>query len=432
MSILTAARPIRSRPWAAYVVAVLVTLLGVAVILAFASALQPFPLVVAAASVTVVAFLGGRGPAILTAALSELAAQYFLVAPVSSFALSSPSLYVGLLFYVGLCAIIISLMQGLFSANDALHVSEASLQSLNDDLERRISERTATLVSAQEELQHTNRNLEAIVEARYGELKAANEEIQRFAYIVSHDLRAPLVNVLGFSSELETLRLNLGAFLDEVEEVAPALVTAERRAAIETELPEALGFIRSSTQKMDRLINAILKLSREGRRKLTAEPIDMNALVENTGATLSQQLSAKRAELVVQGSLPPLVSDRLAVEQIFGNLIENAVKYLSPERPGRIVVAGRVDGPTLRYDIVDNGRGIEAKDFERIFDLFRRAGEQDTPGEGIGLAYVRNLVRRLGGSVGVQSEYGAGSTFSVTLHSTMRSQPAQDERAEAV
>ena len=432
MSILTAARPIRSRPWAAYVVAVLVTLLGVAVILAFASALQPFPLVVAAASVTVVAFLGGRGPAILTAALSELTAQYFLVAPVSSFALSSPSLYVGLLFYVGLCAIIISLMQGLFSANDALHVSEASLQSLNDDLERRISERTATLVSAQEELRHTNRNLEAIVEARYGELKAANEEIQRFAYIVSHDLRAPLVNVLGFSSELETLRLNLGAFLDEVEEVAPALVTAERRAAIETELPEALGFIRSSTQKMDRLINAILKLSREGRRKLTAEPIDMNALVETTGATLSQQLSAKRAELIVQGSLPPLVSDRLAVEQIFGNLIENAVKYLSPDRPGRIVVAGRVDGPTLRYDIVDNGRGIEAKDFERIFDLFRRAGEQDTPGEGIGLAYVRNLVRRLGGSVGVQSEYGAGSTFSVTLPSTMRSQPAQDERAEAV
>ena len=432
MNILAVAQPIRKRPWAAYLTAVVVALIGTGAIIAFTAALQPFPLLVAAATVALVAFLGGRGPAILTAILSELAAQYYLVAPVNSFALSSPTLYIGLLFYVGLCVIIISLTSGMFQANAALENSQALLRRSNDDLEQRIADRTATLVEAQKELRDTNRNLEAIVERRVGELKAANEEIQRFAYIVSHDLRAPLVNVLGFSSELDSLRSDLGAFLDDVERTAPALVTPERREAIEKELPEALGFIRSSTQKMDRLINAILKLSREGRRKLTAEPIDVAALIETVGATLSKQLSAKDATLVVEGPLPALVSDRLAVEQIFGNLIENAVKYLSPDRPGRIVVVGQADGRNLRFDVVDNGRGIDTKDYERVFDLFRRAGEQNTPGEGIGLAYVRNLTRRLGGTVGVQSEFGRGSTFSVTLPSTFRSQPATDELEDAI
>ena len=117
----------------------------------------------------------------------------------------------------------------------------------------------------------------------------------------------------------------------------------------------------------------------------------------------------------VQEDLPGLVSDKLAIEQIFGNLIENAVKYLSPGRPGQIEVTGRVHGAYILYDIKDNGRGIEAKDFERIFELFRRSGEQDKPGEGIGLAYVRNLARRLGGNVAVKSKFGEGSTFTVTL-----------------
>ena len=432
MNILSIAQPIRKRPWAAYLTAVLVTLIGIGAIFAFANALQIFPLLVAAASVTTVAFFGGRGPAILTAILSAIAAQHILIAPIDSFALTSPRFYIGASFYVGLCTIIISLMDGMFSANAALEVSQALLQQMNGLLEQRISERTATLVTAQEELRDTNRNLEAIVEDRLGELKAANTEIQRFAYIVSHDLRAPLVNVLGFSSELETVRSTLLAFLDDVEKTAPDLVTPDRRLAIETELPEALGFIRSSTQRMDRLINAILKLSREGQRRLTTEPIDVAALVATVGATLSTQLSAKDATLIVEGSLPFLLSDRLAVEQIFGNLIENAVKYLSPDRPGRIVGTGRVDGATLRYDIADNGRGIDAKDFDRIFDLFRRAGEQDTPGEGIGLAYVRNLTRRLGGNVSVQSEHGRGSTFSVMLPSTLGSQPARDELEGAI
>ena len=277
---------------------------------------------------------------------------------------------------------------------------------------------TRRILDAQEELSHTNDNLEKLVAERVSELQAANDEIQRFAYIVSHDLRAPLVNVMGFTSELETVRDEIAVFLKDVEKAAPVLVTSDRRMAIETDLPEALGFIRTSTAKMDRLINAILKLSREGRRVLTPEPIDLRGLVQAQGASLSQQLDAKQAELDVQADLPPLVSDRLAVEQIFGNLVENAVKYLSPSRPGRIVVSGRRQGAYVHYDVTDNGRGIEAKDFARVFELFRRSGEQNTQGEGIGLAYVRNLARRLGGNVAVRSKFGKGSTFTVTLPAT--------------
>ena len=273
----------------------------------------------------------------------------------------------------------------------------------------------AALMRARDELQHSNDNLEGMVAERVAELQMANDEIQRFAYIVSHDLRAPLVNVMGFTSELETASADIASFLEDVEGRAPDLVTPDRRLAGQTDLPEALGFIRTSTAKMDRLINAILKLSREGRRVLTPQTIDLHALIEAQGESLSQQLSTSQSEFIIQPDLPDLVSDRLAVEQIFGNLIENATKYLAPGRPGRIEVKGERTGLYVRYEIADNGRGIDIKDFERIFELFRRSGEQDKPGEGIGLAYVRNLARRLGGNVTVDSTFGEGSTFTVTL-----------------
>jgi signal transduction histidine kinase len=113
--------------------------------------------------------------------------------------------------------------------------------------------------------------------------------------------------------------------------------------------------------------------------------------------------------------MTPIVSDRIAVEQIFSNLVENALKYLLDDRPGRISIASTREGMMIRYDITDNGRGIAARDMERIFELFRRAGTQDRPGEGIGLAHVKALVRRLGGSIACRSTLGEGSVFSVRL-----------------
>ena len=415
MNIMRLAQPVRARLWAGYGLALLLTLVAFAGFELFPGVLHDFPFLLPVTGVTIVAFLGGMGPAILTAALSELYVQYYVIGPTHSFALAWPGGYIGVTFYIFLCTIIIALMQGMFAAHAELEATQASLRGLNDRLEHHVAERTATLITAQQALRDTNQNLEALVASRVGDLQLANDEIQRFAYIVSHDLRAPLVNVLGFTSELDALRVDLKMFLDDVAAVAPQLVTVDRRLAVEEDLPEALGFIRSSTQKMDRLINAILKLSREGRRKLTPQPIDIAGLVALQGQSLAQQLSAKDATLAVEGALPDVVSDRLAIEQIFGNLIENAVKYLAPARPGRITVSGVTAGAYRRYDIADNGRGVVPQDLERIFELFRRSGEQDTQGEGIGLAYVRNLVRRLGGDVTVRSTYGVGTCFTVTL-----------------
>ncbi len=271
--------------------------------------------------------------------------------------------------------------------------------------------------AAQREIDERRRVEEALAD-RVAELDAANDEIQRFAYIVSHDLRAPLVNVMGFTSELEGAQAEIERLYRAVIRHNPELVTPEARAAIEADLTEAIGFIRTSSAKMDRLIAAILKLSREGRRVLTPEWISMGQLLEGQRRSLAHQLGERGAELVIE-DVPDLTSDRLAVEQVFGNLIENAVKYLAAGRPGRIVVSGSEAGPYVRYEVADNGRGIDPKDFDRIFDLFRRSGAQDHPGEGIGLAHVRALVRRLGGTISVASQPGEGSTFTVTLPKTL-------------
>ncbi|MCG5238744.1 CHASE3 domain-containing protein [Azospirillum doebereinerae] len=274
---------------------------------------------------------------------------------------------------------------------------------------------TRELVQAQRAIQILNGTLEQRVSERTVDLQRANDEIQRFAYIVSHDLRAPLVNVMGFTSEFQEGLASVRAHLDRQPAEQDDAVASEAKRAVAEDLPEAIGFIRASTTKMDRLINAILTLSRQGRRTLTPEPVSMQELLENTVASVRHQASELRCAIDVASPLPSLVSDRLALEQIFGNLIDNAVKYLDPARPGRISVRGRADGNGLVFEVADNGRGIAPQDRERIFELFRRAGVQDRPGEGIGLAHVRALVRRLQGDVTVDSTPGQGSVFRITL-----------------
>ncbi|MGZ2412808.1 signal transduction histidine kinase [Sphingomonas sp. F9_3S_D5_B_2] len=284
---------------------------------------------------------------------------------------------------------------------------------------------TIDLTRARDRLNLLNADLEGEVERRSGQLRRANDEIQKFAYIVSHDLRSPLVNVMGFTSELEAANTTIGALVERVEAERPDLITADVRHARE-DLPEAIGFIRSSTQKMDRLINAILQLSRQGRRVLTPAPVDMDALIGDIIASLDHRLTEVGATADIEGSLPDIVSDRLALEQIFSNLLDNAVKYLDPERPGHLVVRGRSEGEWLIYEVEDNGRGIDPRDHERVFELFRRAGAQNQPGEGIGLAHVRALVYRLGGMIDCTSQVGQGSTFRLRLPLTYRDKGADN------
>jgi PAS domain S-box-containing protein len=247
-----------------------------------------------------------------------------------------------------------------------------------------------------------------ITEQRQAEadLRESNEEIQRYAYIVSHDLRAPLVNVMGFTSELEATRLDMRT----------ALAGHPQAERIDTDFSEALGFIKAAVNRMESLIAAILKLSREGRRQFRPERLDMTALLQGLADTHRHQAEAARAVVTIGLDMPTIVADRLAIEQIFGNLLDNAIKYLDPTRPGQITITAQPAGPRrICFSVADNGRGIAERDHARVFELFRRSGAQDRPGDGIGLAHVKALVRSFGGRIEIRSQLGEGTTFNVTL-----------------
>jgi signal transduction histidine kinase len=280
---------------------------------------------------------------------------------------------------------------------------------------------------ADAQLRDSHLNLEATIDERTTDLREANDEIQRFAYIVSHDLRSPLVNIMGFTSELEELRGDIFKRIAALSRAQAATPSAPENATdtaepvlegsdkqLSEDFSEALGFIKSSIGKMDRLISAILNLTREGRREFEPVWIDTKELIEGIVATVAHQAAEAQAAIRID-ALPNIVSDRLGLEQIFSNLIDNALKYLKTGVPGEITVRGRTKLGFAIFEISDNGRGIDPKDHQRIFELFRRAGTQDKPGQGIGLAHVRALVRRLGGTMSVASELHQGSTFTITL-----------------
>ena len=274
---------------------------------------------------------------------------------------------------------------------------------------RDITERTR----AEEELRRARDELEKRVEDRTVELKRSNEDLRTFMYIVSHDMRAPLVNLRGFAGELRSAL----AEVREVTEPVLSRVDEEKRAVLAARLgedvPEALGFIEASVKRMDYFIEGVLKLSRLGRRELEFEPLDMEALVHETMDTLRHQLEQRRAKFTV-GTLPEVVADRTSMEQIVGNLLTNAVLYLDPGRPGEIRVTGGVEDGEALFRVRDTGRGIAARDMNKIFEPFARVGETSVSGEGMGLAYVRALVGRHGGRVCCESEPGVGTTFTFT------------------
>lgn len=280
---------------------------------------------------------------------------------------------------------------------------------------------TVELSKARREVEAANAGLEERVRERTSDLGRANEEIQRFAYIVTHDLRAPLVNVMGFTSELET---SIGALRDYMEK-RPAEDDPhfeEARLAATEDLPEAISFIRAATRKMDSLINAILKISREGRRQLKPELIDVREIAEASAAAVHHQMAEGAGTVETDIRIGKIVTDKLSIEQVLGNMLDNAIKYHEPGRPLRIQIrAKHVPGNRVQIEIEDNGRGIADTDHERVFELFRRSGAQSQPGEGIGLAHVRTMVRSLGGDVTLTSTFGQGTTFIINLPRDLRS-----------
>lgn len=280
---------------------------------------------------------------------------------------------------------------------------------------------TRELASARAEVELAKSSLEERVQERTSDLGRANEEIQRFAYIVTHDLRAPLVNIMGFTSELET---SVGILADYMGKAPPAddPAFAEARLAATEDLPEAITFIRAATKKMDGLINAILKISREGRRQLKPETIKLAELIEASANAVHHQVADNGGEVTIEVQVPKIVSDKLSLEQVLGNLLDNAIKYRSADRPIQIGIRARLAaGNRMEIAVEDNGRGIADTDHERVFELFRRSGAQSQPGEGIGLAHVRTMVRSLGGDITLRSKLGVGTTFIISLPRDLRS-----------
>ena len=273
--------------------------------------------------------------------------------------------------------------------------------------------RVIGLLGAYEDITDRKRADEKI--QRYSaQLAETNEELKRFTYIVSHDLRAPLLSLRGFSGEL---RRSLEAVRRPVESVLDNLDEPERSStaqALEEAIPEALGFIESSVTRMDHLIGALLRLSRVGYREFHLEELDTRQLLDETLRALAHQIESHKVELKV-GPLPRISSDRTAMEQIFGNLLDNAVKYLDPQRPGQIEVVAEETAEGVVFEVRDNGRGIAEEDMDKVFAPFRRAGPQDVPGEGMGLAYVRALLHRLGGRIECHSQPDVGTTIRFVL-----------------
>jgi len=246
-------------------------------------------------------------------------------------------------------------------------------------------------------------------------LAKANSEMESFTYIASHDLRAPLVNLQGFAHELDSaIKLITPAALQGASAFPP-----EQKAAIDgvlnDDIPEALGFIRSSVHRMDMLTNAILELSRIGRRELNFEKINTEKLLKECLDVLQHKIRSQKITVNI-GPLPEITADYVAVQQVFGNIIDNAIKYMRPDEAGEINISGRQENTEVVFEIADNGRGIDERDIGKIFEIFRRIGDNTgIEGEGMGMAYVKAILTRHNGHIWCQSTPGKGTTFFFTI-----------------
>lgn len=264
---------------------------------------------------------------------------------------------------------------------------------LRDDTARKLAE---------EEIKKLNTELENHVTDRTAALKETNEQLENFCYTVSHDLRAPLRAMRGFSQALSE------DYRDQLDEVAR----------------DYLQRIINSAGRMDSLIQDLLAYSRASRRELKIEEVSLEEVIESAQSTLFDEILKKRASFTVQRPLPRVLAHREALEQALTNLILNSLTYVKETVRPRVDISTETLGPAVRILIQDNGIGIAAEHHERIFRIFERLHFDQYPGTGVGLAIVRRSIERMGGKVGLESRLDQGSRFWIELPKAL---PAKEE-----
>lgn len=252
-------------------------------------------------------------------------------------------------------------------------------------------------------------NIQLVQEA----ILAKNEELENFLYVTSHDLRSPLVNIQGFSQRLQKQTESINSIILNCNLINEEKLVLEK--LVTEGIPKTLDFIFTNVTKMDTLINGLLQISRTGRIKMIIKKIDMNHLLKMISASFNFQISELQAKIMLN-NIEDCYGDENLLNQLFSNLIGNAIKYRDKTRTLEIEISSKKSYNKIIYQIKDNGIGISAKHLEKIWDVFYRV-DSTAPesGEGIGLSLVKRIVNKHRGKIYVESEVGIGTTFFIEL-----------------
>jgi len=244
------------------------------------------------------------------------------------------------------------------------------------------------------------------------QLAEKNKDLEQVVYITSHDLRSPLVNIQGFSRELEN---SLNEILEMYHNEGLSSNTVSQISSIlESDIPEALRFIKAGVTKMDLLLSGLLRLSRLGTSEVRTTYLNMNSLVRSVVNAYEYQIQDKNVDLEI-GNLPECKGDYDQINRLFSNLLENAIKFTHNKRSPKIKIYGETLDSKSVYYVQDNGIGIEHENREKIFEIFKQLKPYDSNGEGLGLTIVKKILERNNGEIDLESEPEIGSKFIVKL-----------------